>query len=61
MYKAGATTVNGSGEERHADGFLVRDSLESANQVGSFKILGSKSDGRNSFASGDWDRDWKKG
>lgn len=57
MYETGATTVNGAGEESHADGFLVRDSLESANQVGSFKILGSKSDGGNSSASGDWDRD----
>ena len=39
MHKTGTTAVNGTGKESHADGFLVRNSLESANQVSSLKIL----------------------
>lgn len=37
--EASAAAVDGAGEEGHAEGFLVRDALEGANQVGSFEVL----------------------
>lgn len=39
MHEACAAAIDCSGEECHADGFLLRDSLESADEVGSFQVL----------------------
>ena len=40
MHKAGAAAGDGAGEEGHADGFLVGDALEGADEVGAFEVLG---------------------
>ena len=40
MHEAGAAAGDGAGEEGHAEGFLVGDSLEGADQVGTFEVLG---------------------
>ena len=37
--EAGAAGVDGAGEECHADGALVGDSLECADEVGAFEVL----------------------
>ena len=40
--EAGAAAVNGAGEKGHADGALVGYSLEGADEVRSFEVLGRK-------------------
>lgn len=40
--EAGAAAVDGTGEEGHSDAFLMGDSLEGADEIGPFKILGRK-------------------
>lgn len=37
--EAGAADVDAAGEEGHAEGFVVRDALEGAEDVGSFEVL----------------------
>lgn len=37
--EAGAAAVDGAGEEGHAQGFLVGDALERADEVGAFEVL----------------------
>lgn len=37
--EAGAAGVDAAGEERHAQGFVVRDALEGAEDVGAFEVL----------------------
>ena len=37
--EAGAAGVNCAGDEGHADGALVRDALEGADEVGAFEVL----------------------
>lgn len=37
--QAGAADVDGTGEEGHAEGFLVRDALEGADEVGALEVL----------------------
>ena len=39
MDKAGAATVDSAREEGHADGFLVRNALEGADEVSAFEVL----------------------
>ena len=40
VHQAGTAAVDGAGEEGHADGFLVGDALEGADEVGAFEVLG---------------------
>ena len=40
VHEAGAAAGDGAGEEGHADGFLMRDALERADEVGAFEVLG---------------------
>ena len=40
MDKAGAAAVDGPGQEGHADGFLLGDALERADEVCTFQVLG---------------------
>ena len=42
VHEAGAAAVDGAGEEGHADGFLVGDALEGADEVGALEVLGGK-------------------
>lgn len=37
--EAGAADVDGAGEEGHAEGLLVGDALEGADEVGAFEVL----------------------
>lgn len=39
VHEAGAAGVDAAGEEGHADGFVVRDALEGADEVGAFEVL----------------------
>ena len=39
MHEAGAAGIHRAGDEGHADGALVRDALEGADEVGAFKVL----------------------
>lgn len=38
--EAGAAAVDGAGEEGHAEGLLEGDTLEGADEVGAFEVLG---------------------
>lgn len=40
VHQAGAAAVDGAGEEGHAEGFVVRDALERADEVGALEVLG---------------------
>ena len=42
VHEAGTAAVDGAGEEGHADGFLVGDALEGADEVGAFEVLGGR-------------------
>lgn len=44
MYEASTAAVDGAGEEGHPDGALVGNSLQGADQVGTFKVLARFSD-----------------
>jgi hypothetical protein len=37
--EAGAARVDAAGEEGHAQGFVVRDALQGADDVGAFEVL----------------------
>lgn len=39
MDQSCAAAVDCAGQEGHADGFLVGDALEGANEIGAFKVL----------------------
>lgn len=39
MDEAGAAAVDAAAKEGHAEGFVVRDALEGANEVGALEIL----------------------
>lgn len=45
VHEAGAAAGDGAGEEGHADGFLVRDALEGADEVGALEVLGGPGGG----------------
>lgn len=40
MDETGAAAVDGAREEGHAEGFVVCDALEGADEVGAFEVLG---------------------
>ena len=40
MDEAGAADVDAAAEEGHAEGFVVRDALERADEVGALEVLG---------------------
>ena len=42
MHETRTADGDGAAEEGHADGFLVGDLLEGADQVGAFEVLGVK-------------------
>ena len=42
VHKASAAAVDGAGEEGHADGAVLGDALEGADEVGSLQVLGGR-------------------
>ncbi len=42
MHESRAADVDAAGEEGHAEGFVVGDALEGADDVGAFEVLGMK-------------------
>lgn len=58
VHEAGAAAVDGAGEEGHAQGFLVRDALEGADEVGALEVLWGAVSVRWVYGGGEGGRGW---